>query len=81
MAPPAHRVLTSEALALSSGTIATLTGMHTYAGVGRAQSAFVLWCLGQADQGQPWQRAWEGFWPTYCTPGGQQHASILSGVR
>jgi hypothetical protein len=71
--------LTSQALGLSAGTLATLTGLRTYTELDVIQAAFVHFC-DRAD-GQHttcWQDAWQRFWPLYTCPTGPQTLDELA---
>lgn len=59
--------LLSQALALSSGTLATLTGLRTFTELDAIQTAFVQFCDTQ-PQHQCWQEAWNLFCSTRAVP-------------
>jgi hypothetical protein len=50
-----------QAMLLSSGTIASLTGFRKYEKIDMVQASFVRHCLDGRIKG-PWQDAWAGFW-------------------
>lgn len=54
-----------DAIGLSSGTIATLTGETQYAAIEQIQASFYRWCMGQHSEYpngfDTWQEAWEAF--------------------
>lgn len=54
-----------DALNLSSGTIATLTGETEYAVIEKIQASFYRWCMGAHSEYpggfDTWQEAWEAF--------------------
>lgn len=53
-----------DAAALSSGTIASLTGERTYSAIEKIQAAFHLWCVerhAECDGFDTWQEAWAVF--------------------
>lgn len=52
--------LLKQALAISSGTLATLTGHRDYETLDRIQQEFVLYAA-QLDQTLTWQQAWAQF--------------------
>lgn len=56
--PP--RTLAQDALALSSGTMATLTGYAAYETLDAVQAAFVAWCERHPAMAT-WQTAWAAF--------------------
>jgi len=56
----APRTLVQEALALSSGTLATLTGYAEYEQLDAIQTAFVAFC-GRHSGYDTWQAAWTAF--------------------
>ena len=56
------RQLTSDALGLSLGTLATLTSETAMAALEQIQTDFARFCDGQPDQARPWQEAWQHFW-------------------
>ena len=64
----APRTLAQDALALSSGTMATLTGYTAYDDLDAVQAAFVAWCEKHNGQYAHWQAAWRGFQATRKTP-------------
>ena len=56
-----HEII-RDALALSSGTLAKLTGRHTYEALVLIQTSFVLFVGGSAQQYESWMEAWVDFW-------------------
>lgn len=50
-----------DALGLSSGTLATLTGQTRYTVLENIQAAFVAFCQEQAGEFSCWQAAWQAF--------------------
>ena len=55
-----HSVLT-DAIALSSGTIAVLTGKSTYAEPDAIQESFITFVDSHADHFETWMEAWNAF--------------------
>ena len=51
-----------DAMALSSGTLATLTGMSTYAALDEVQASFVVFVAVSDRQYKNWLEAWTDFW-------------------
>ena len=50
-----------QAMLLSSGTIASLTGFTRYEKIDMVQASFVRHCMDKRVRG-PWQPAWLNFW-------------------
>ena len=57
----APRTLAQDALALSSGTMATLTGYRAYEQLDAIQRAFVAFCERHSGRYGTWHAAWRGF--------------------
>ena len=56
-----ERTMAQDALALSSGTLATLTGYRESDQAETVQAAFVVFCERHHSQYRTWQEAWRGF--------------------
>ena len=53
--------VTTDAIALSSGTVAGLIGSNRYPEIKAAQAGLVGWCIDHAGEYQNWQEAWEAY--------------------
>lgn len=56
-----EKVTGRDVMSLSSGTIATLTGMRDYKDIDEVQHAFVSWVNANPGEYATWQEAWEEF--------------------
>ena len=56
-----QRTMAQEAMALSSDTMATLTGYRESGQAETVQAAFVVFCERHGGQYATWQEAWRGF--------------------
>lgn len=52
---------TYQAITLSSGTLATLTGLKRYDQLDSIQNEFVMFCIENEGEFTCWQDAWEAF--------------------
>ena len=58
-----HETLQSQAMGLSAGTLATCTGLRSYADLDTIREAFIKWCDAQDNQREHiWQDVWPEFW-------------------
>ena len=55
-----QRTLAQDVLAISSATMATLTGLTAYEAIDAVQTAFVLWCERHPHYAT-WMTAWTAF--------------------
>jgi len=58
---PLSRGLVRDAMALSSGTIASLIGDPRYAVIDQVQERFVAFCQENVGRYTIWQEAWQAF--------------------